>query len=726
MPLDTLATMTLLSACVTAAHPLATLLTEGHRISHRWCATAVIASWLLTVVFYVLAPVSGFRLPVVLPIWLLLASGVQMTIGQRPGIKGVLASDIRGALSQLHHSSGLVLSAVSLAVAAGLGLRVLKGLVDPPLAWDALTYHLVKAGRWVQHGGWAPDAAPDAWRYYEYFPPGGDVLWAWAMLPSHSDALIAPAGGLVWSVCLLAAYGVARALHASKTAAFSTALAIVAMPCVLSFVTSAYVTGVLLAYLLLGLAFVLLALESGRIQDAMLAAAALGLAAGVQALALPLLAIGLTLVVLTSWRRHGAPAAWRVWTVCLVASAPLLTGYVIAWIGTGSPLYPLALSVGGKTILAGNEQLAGVFSGAFVAQAPYATTTFLSELFYDVHDLLIDHLNFGAGAIALVILGAVGLTSMLADRTRHMALLPLLSVIVIPVAGIMSDAMLSQRTSFAFIAARLIAPSLAALALIGSIVPGRTADVMRAIAIVGGIAYAMPRTISEVELAAISRLVPYVLGGVTVTVLAVGVGWRIRRTTHALIVGTVAGLLLISAGVHSTRTAFRYEIYRSTIGEPSRVPYDLVPLSSFLVAWQIWADLDQGQPWRIAFAAGWDGFNGHTSFRYPLLGSRLQNTVLYVPPTRDGDVIDYQKRDQLLRELDLRVWVQRLIDERIDVVVVAVPGVPELDWMRRHPAVFEPFSKSPEGSWTWAFRVIVPEARRLVDASQPPSPITQR
>src|SRR4030095_4741815 len=40
-------------------------------------------------------------------------------------------------------------------------------LSAPPLGWDALTYHLFRAGRWVHDGHASVVTAPDAWGYYE-------------------------------------------------------------------------------------------------------------------------------------------------------------------------------------------------------------------------------------------------------------------------------------------------------------------------------------------------------------------------------------------------------------------------------------------------------------------------------------------------------------------------------------------------------------------------------
>ena len=67
---------------------------------------------------------------------------------------------------------------------AVVALRAARSLVSPPLATDSLTYHLFRAGRWVQSGERVLEPAPDAWGYYAYYPHIGDGLTAWLMLPT--------------------------------------------------------------------------------------------------------------------------------------------------------------------------------------------------------------------------------------------------------------------------------------------------------------------------------------------------------------------------------------------------------------------------------------------------------------------------------------------------------------------------------------------------------------
>jgi hypothetical protein len=105
-------------------------------------------------------------------------------------------------------------------------------------------------------------------------------------------------------------------------------------------------------------------------------------------------------------------------------------------------------------------------------------------------------------------------------------------------------------------------------------------------------------------------------------------------------------------------------------------------------AWPIWRALDGPAPRRIALAAGWDGI-GHNVLRYPLLGARLQNRVVYVPITRDGAIIDYERADEVQRHADADAWLARLDAQNIDVVVVLDPPPPEAAWIAERPASFD-------------------------------------
>ncbi|HEY7956990.1 MAG TPA: hypothetical protein VII38_16910, partial [Polyangia bacterium] len=100
-----------------------------------------------------------------------------------------------------------------------------------------------------------------------------------------------------------------------------------------------------------------------------------------------------------------------------------------------------------------------------------------------------------------------------------------------------------------------------------------------------------------------------------------------------------------------------------------------------------WRFVDDGAPHHIALTAGWDGV-GHNLLREPLLGTRLQNRVRYVPITVDGSIVDY-RNGEALRRASPRAWLRRLVDDQIDLVVALGPPPPEVGWMQSDRALFQ-------------------------------------
>src|SRR5688572_30966529 len=102
-------------------------------------------------------------------------------------------TDARREMAAL--ANGLRTHRLLLSAIAVIGLHVLvrlaRALATPRLGWDDFTYHLFRAARWVQNGGIVLEPAPDAWSYYEFFPWGGDLVWAWALIWGAGDVLVA-------------------------------------------------------------------------------------------------------------------------------------------------------------------------------------------------------------------------------------------------------------------------------------------------------------------------------------------------------------------------------------------------------------------------------------------------------------------------------------------------------------------------------------------------------
>jgi hypothetical protein len=320
--------------------------------SARWCAAAVAAYGLELALFWLLVPAQAFRLEIVLGASLLTALALHAALARRLRPVAMLAADL-ARLRELLASRVLV----ALALAGGLVIlvRTARGLAAPPLAWDALTYHLLKAGRFVQSGGLAAELAPDAWGYYEYFPPGSEIVYAWGMLPGHGDAFVALTGLLIWIGAVVATFGAARALGAAIESSGLAALAVGLVPGVTQHLMSAYSDIALLAGVLLAFVFVQRSGAPGQAREAILAAVALGLCAVIKHQGLPIAAAG---GLLLAWRTRRAPRfAAGAALACAAAAVVMLPAYARAWIDTGSPVFPLRVEIAGRVILPGHEGL---------------------------------------------------------------------------------------------------------------------------------------------------------------------------------------------------------------------------------------------------------------------------------------------------------------------------------------------------------------------------------
>lgn len=685
-----LAGLLLVASCAWVSLAIgARLVAAGAGAAVRACASAIVACWLLVVAFLALSAAHAFRLEVAAPLWALAALVAHRSLaparrkdalslaGDARRVQEALRDAVRGPLRWV------LVPAAFLAVA-----KLLRGLVAPPLGWDALTYHLVKAGRWVQESGRAPFHAPDAWRYYEHFAPHGDVLWAWAMLPVRGDALLAPAGFAVWLACGLGAYTAARALDAGRRAAALTALAIAFTPAVFNAMTISYVDNTLLALFLLGAPFVVRFLAAPRAADALVASAAFGLAAGVKPNALPLLAIwGVTLVARTL-RRDVTPRA-RLAALAgsaMAAGLVALPPYIETWVRTGSPIYPVPLAIGGRALFAGNAEFVALETGALLPEERFSMARVVHALIVSRLGMGRHHAGIAPGALVLLALGLAAAWRARREGGRRAAVFFLVASGAAFVAAVASPSVRSLWTAWAYSSPRLVVPCLAALAIAGATLSSRTASAARWLAVASALPLCLPLW-SRLDFEASARLAPWILAALAAGALVV----RATRRRPRRIAPRAAAALVIATALllplDSVRRAVRYRYYEAAADGAA---LDLYPLARPYVApWPIWRHFDDGSPHSLAVTAGWDGM-GHNWYLYPLLGSLLQNRICYVTPTRDGSVIDYREEERIATRSSLVAWLGLLFESGADFVVALPPPAIEAAWMMGMPNVFEP------------------------------------
>lgn len=679
---------------------VAVRLCQGGSSSTRMAAAVVLAGSLLVAGFETLTAVGAFRVDVVVGLGLLGLAALLATPGRQQEARRLLRADLANALVAAGKDDAWVrIAAATTGTLAAA--RLFRGLAAPPLAYDALTYHLARAATWVQTGAQDRFIAPDAWGYCTFYPAAGDALWAWAMLATHDDLLLAPAGALLWLAAVLGTYAGSRALGAARRAASLAALALGAAPCVLPHLAASYVDLPALAWLLNGFALAAVHARSGRRAPAVLAAASLSLAAATRSSALPWLVLGLATIAVVEARRQ-SPAGERARTIAACLAAALLAAptYLGTWADTGSPFYPLAVRILDIPVFPGNDEFLWVHSGAAFGLERLPPLQIAAALFVPDPTAESPHLNLGPVAPLLLLLGTLGAARLLRRGPRAPAALAL------AIAAAVASGTFLWEGSAGFLAVpfwldkvgRFLMPGLALALVLGAVVSSPLANAVRIAAIATGLWLSFPQGWSAPDTAATARI-----AAVLVPALLVGLASARALAGHGrpCLAGGFAILVLLAA--MSAVPMFRADARYPTWAAASRGDaFDLHPANRrSLEAWPIWEALDGLEGTRIALAAGFDGV-GHNWYTYPLFGSRLQNRVTYVPVTSDGQVLDYARGDLVQALADRNTWLARLAAEDIEVLVTLWPDPPETAWADALPDVFKPWGSTPGGR---SFRV---------------------
>lgn len=611
-------TLPLFAGVVLSGHAIAARLLPGAPASARLAGAAVVATWLPVAAFWALAPFGAFRLEIVLG-----AAVVAAATGRRRLVPAAAAlrDDLRAAADAWRNAGPV--RWLALAAAVPVAVAAARGLIAPPLAWDALTYHLVHAARYVQTGGLGAVDAPGAWGYYEYFPPSGEALWAWAMLPSRSDALLAAAGLAVWASAALAVYALVRELGGTRPRAFLGAVLVAGSPSVGGFVTSTYVDPLVVSLFAATTLFLARAARTGAAGDLLLAGAAAGVCASTKHSGLALLAL---LAFALPAAALGAPGPARerlrgLAYAALAAAAAALPHYVRTLAETGNPVYPAALGLLG---LAGNEAYVTVVAGT---GAPLPAIRDLAwRMFLAPGTAIQAPLHLGPAALAALVAAPAGLPALLRSARGRRVVAWLAASSAIVVAALLSPDARGIVEAWWDISGRFLGPALVAVAVLAALAPGRLVPGVLAAAAVATLFHAWPRGLGDP-----GRI--QAGWGLLAAAVAAGGGLLAARATRAplraaVVVATVAA---VSLGLAALRDRHRIPTWQAAAEGRT---FDLHVLGRpAVMAWPLWAHFDDGPPATLAVAAG-PALRGHNVFQYPLMGRGLANrTIHVVPPT---------------------------------------------------------------------------------------------
>jgi hypothetical protein len=240
------------------------------------------------------------------------------------------------------------LKAVTAVIAALALPYVLRGWLVVPVEGDSLTYHLFCPSLWVQSGRIFNPEMPYPMNFVAFYPKSYELMIATSMVVLKNDLF-----AKISCLPLIALTGVAtgclcRRLGGTRTGAWCAGLSLMTTPALLNLGASAYVEPMLHLALLATLLFGVVALQRPIAEaagPAAMAGLAAGLAVGTKYSALYTAAfVGASLLLACLRRRASTVAVLRVTSAFgLVA---LLAGgfwYLVNWLQTGNPFYPVPL-----------------------------------------------------------------------------------------------------------------------------------------------------------------------------------------------------------------------------------------------------------------------------------------------------------------------------------------------------------------------------------------------
>ncbi len=700
----------LLEACVafliffllsSASYGTAAWLLPAGSTARRWSATIVIGHAVQLGIFRILAHVSAFR-PIPALAAVALFAGVTALVRMvRPRSGFSLRMHLQDDLQNLRNRVGQALACPARrlvqALAAAAAVAFIRAVINLPVVTDSLTYHMIFAGGFVRSGGWFDIDMPGTWGVkYRFYPTGGEILTAWLMLPFHGDLLAGLTCFPSWILTMTALYELGRNLGLPPRRAVIPACLVGFMPAVFAFVATTYVDIPLLGLLLAGTLFFLQAWQTGGRGAHVLCGTAMG-----AALSVKIFALGGAIGALAMLSGRSLLSR-RIMPALLVASTTAVTGlphYIDLYIRFGSPTWPLPLGLPGIPLFAGSRAFAEMLAYlAVVADRQISG----GSLPYEIGWLARWFFGFGPvsiGPIALVcaFLAPIGLWRVWNCWSRGFAAFTGL-MLAASSAGLAGAGMWKFHVIFASVNARLNVYPSALLILLGVIALERWADDARsrgltAIAVLGilGLLVTFPVTWSTGYFGLDIFLLAMPVCMACFPVVPAPPMIAVDRTSLiAAVLAVTFGLAILSPLKEKLRPVQLMNAFEAH--EMDRT------ISS---AW-VFCD-DPAKPRRIAFSTGWDGMLGYKWYSAFLMGRNLQNHLTYVPITRDGGIIEYNDADKILKEADFGAWRRRLVEQKIDTVVLFPPYPPEHAWVVAHPDLFVPEGPA---SPTMVFRVV--------------------
>jgi hypothetical protein len=295
-------------------------------------------------------------------------------------------------------------------------------------------------------------------------------------------------------------------------------------------------------------------------------------------------------------------------------------------------------------------------------------------------------MNFGLGGAILAVVALTGLVRAARGGGQALFLGITLTGALTSTLLVFTDGNLALRTLWVGVLGRHLLAALAPIMLCAALAPERVARLALAASLVAG-------TLHQFQLGWSPAMVGPALQITAALAIAAAAFWALQRfsilptVASRLRVGVVA--LIAAAFLFAwtmVRERARYDIYRETSSRGGA--FDAHPgHPAFAMGAALWPLLDTPRDKVIAVTVGKDRV-GHNQFFYPLLGSRFQNHLVYIPvaDTATEGLSDPAER---YARADPDEWLAGLDRASVDLVVGLWQLTPERDWLARRPDEFE-------------------------------------
>jgi len=653
----------------------------------RWATTAVVLAGICTAIFHLLAWENAFTLAPVLALGLAVSATALVSSGGPARTSARLSRDRLFIRRLASHARRSPYRWVALLLLLGPLPAIARAFVLPPLGWDALTYHSVKAAMWVQHGGGAVMNGPGPWAYYRNMPGGAEVLQAWTMLPTSSDAFTTSLDVLEWLAVGLGVILLARRLGAKEPMPSIAAAFVLSIPPLRLMLGSAYSEPLLLSTLFIGLA---LLLSAERAKGALVAGSlALGLSASAKVSVLPVTAVAL-LIALAHWTMVQRGDKRTALAALVAYAVPVLPWFAVNAVTTGLPLSPFDVRIGHFALGISPPEYRWFIDRGLPALFDWQAELGILKQTFAWPANVVD----GLGALCLLPLVTMLPGFIRLGRRNRFAATLLGSVVVLCLAFFFSQQFRPIRTTFPQNSGRFLLPAIAVAAIVTTVAARtRSRQALACYALLAicaawyyvgfalvGFSATSRRAAAEVVLAAAVLLV---LAHFTSRLPNARVKWTTRLA--------IAGLALfaLTSARDDLRSRFFHEDYTL----------------HWFAGWRYWVDAADimdvpTQHLRLAVLAGAEQ-NEDNWFVYPFMGRRLQNEVVYVPPSASGRLQHYdggQLWADFVQSSNYWAWRMRLQKLMVSHVMSFRPASIELGWMEAHPETFERLAGAP-GDW---------------------------